>query len=287
MSNRDELHVLTGAYAVDALTGEELAEFERYLAESEEARTEVVGMTETAVLLGSVAAPVTPSAQLKESLLALIATTEQLPPLPGAGAGAVAGLEPRRETGAPRPDAATELPIRGEAVPLVGQERGRQSAQSKAKARWFARPTPVIAAAAAAAALFFGGNVVINSLQQADTVRTEAGALASLTTAADLQTQVQPVAGGGKATLVWSGQLGRSALVLSDLPTLDLGKTYEAWYISTSGARPAGTFDATAGDTWHVLEGSMSKADAIGVTVEPAGGSQQPTTKPIVALPTQ
>jgi anti-sigma-K factor RskA len=28
----------------------------------------------------------------------------------------------------------------------------------------------------------------------------------------------------------------------------------------------------------------MSKDDTVGVTVEPAGGSKQPTTKPIVAL---
>jgi anti-sigma-K factor RskA len=35
-----------------------------------------------------------------------------------------------------------------------------------------------------------------------------------------------------------------------------------------------------------VLEGSFTPGVAVGVTVEPEGGSPQPTTEPIVVIPT-
>ena len=60
---------------------------------------------------------------------------------------------------------------------------------------------------------------------------------------------------------------------------------YELWYIGESGARPAGTFSVSeSGATWRVLDGDMVAGDMVGVTVEPRGGSEQPTTDPIVAI---
>ena len=88
------------------------------------------------------------------------------------------------------------------------------------------------------------------------------------------------------ATLVWSGALGRSALIATDLPELPSGKTYELWYIRDGQATAAGTMNATGGSdaTWRVLTGRMAAGDTVGVTVEPRGGSKQPTTPPIVAI---
>lgn len=282
MNTRDELHLATGAYAVDALTGDELQRFERYLAESEDARTEVRGMFETAALLGSVAAPITPSPRLKTTLLGLIAVTPQLPAI-----GEKTVAEPSQSKASPQPvllQPVLPQPSAEQPRPELSMS-SNSTVRAKVQSLWFARPTSIIAAAAAVAALFFGGNLVVTSMQKVELVRTQAGALATLSSASDVQKRVQPVAGGGNATLIWSSELNRSALVISGLPTLDLGKTYEAWYINASGARAAGIFDATrAGDSWHVLDGTMTATDAVGITVEPGGGSQQPTTKPIVAL---
>jgi len=51
------------------------------------------------------------------------------------------------------------------------------------------------------------------------------------------------------------------------------------------GAVSAGTFDSSGtGTVWRVLDGSITVGDLIGVTVEPKGGSTQPTTDPIVAI---
>ena len=91
--------------------------------------------------------------------------------------------------------------------------------------------------------------------------------------------------GGGSATLIWSGGLGSSALIVTGLPMLASDKTYELWYIGFDGPRAAGTFSARSdGTAWRVLDGDMKNGDIIGVTVEPSGGSPAPTTAPIVVL---
>jgi anti-sigma-K factor RskA len=60
---------------------------------------------------------------------------------------------------------------------------------------------------------------------------------------------------------------------------------YELWYIGESSPRAAGTFIVDAGGrSWFVLTGAMHAGDAVGVTVEPVGGSEQPTTDPVVAI---
>ena len=62
--------------------------------------------------------------------------------------------------------------------------------------------------------------------------------------------------------------------------SLSSGKTYEAWVITPAGtALPAGIF-STASNGFTLTQPGH-KGDVIAVTVEPAGGSSQPTTKPI------
>ncbi|WP_371129444.1 anti-sigma factor [Streptomyces sp. TLI_105] len=45
--------------------------------------------------------------------------------------------------------------------------------------------------------------------------------------------------------------------------------------------RPAGLPDDTGDRATRVLEGPLGNAVAVGITVEPAGGSAQPTTEPL------
>ncbi|MEP6714296.1 MAG: anti-sigma factor [Terriglobia bacterium] len=72
--------------------------------------------------------------------------------------------------------------------------------------------------------------------------------------------------------------------IAAHLPALEAGRTFELWVIPNSGNPiPAGTFasekDATA---MYVRPGPVVDAAALAVTVEPAGGSAQPTTKPFI-----
>jgi anti-sigma-K factor RskA len=70
----------------------------------------------------------------------------------------------------------------------------------------------------------------------------------------------------------------------ASLPSIDASKTFELWVIPAKGNPvPAGVFqsqpDATA---VYVRPGPVENAAAIAVTVEPAGGSAQPTTTPFI-----
>ena len=73
-----ELHMLTGAYALDAVSDADRAEFERHLGECPACRQEVAELRATGARLG-VAAAVAPPPSLKLLVLADVARTRQLP----------------------------------------------------------------------------------------------------------------------------------------------------------------------------------------------------------------
>ena len=78
---RDDLHVLTGSYALDAISAAEREEFERHLQHCPACAAEVRGMRETAVRLARARA-VAPPARMEQRVLAATYRTRQLPPLP-------------------------------------------------------------------------------------------------------------------------------------------------------------------------------------------------------------
>ncbi|MGQ0624955.1 MAG: anti-sigma factor [Sporichthyaceae bacterium] len=80
MSERSELHMLTGVYASGALAGAERTSFETHLERCAHCRQEVRELTETAALLG-IAASETPPPALRANVMAEIASTRQLPPV--------------------------------------------------------------------------------------------------------------------------------------------------------------------------------------------------------------
>ncbi len=215
---------------------------------------------ETALALS--VTPVEPSADLKSSIMAKIAVTPQRSPISeSAEVKAEVDAAERRVESAVGP------------------------AARRAQARWFAKPVTALVAAAAAVILFAGGAVVGVGINSANTAQNQASSLAVLTAASDLQRATADVAGGGAATLIWSLNQGTSAILVNNLPALSADETYQLWYIGGSGPISAGTFEADAGaTTWRVLDGTMTAGDTVGVTVEPAGGSPQPTTDPIVAI---
>jgi anti-sigma-K factor RskA len=75
----NDVHALSGAYAVDALDDIERAQFERHLVECAECRAEVDSLREGAAMLADVA-PVAPPAALRDRILAEVATVRPLPP---------------------------------------------------------------------------------------------------------------------------------------------------------------------------------------------------------------
>lgn len=256
MSEELDVSELAAGYAFGTLTPEEVATYEAFLAGSAAARDVAESFESTSVILGMDAPPVSPSPQLKSDLMALIADTPQHAPL----------------------DSASVIEI--SALPTLG------ASARKAKARWSRTPMRVLAGAAAAAALFAAGTLVgLNVEGNNNSQLQQASELAQINSAPDAQRASAEVTGGGTATLVWSESVGKSAILINDLSELPSDKTYELWYIRDDVAHPAGTMDASTATTWRVLDGAKSAGDTVGVTVEPRGGSEQPTTAPIVAIP--
>jgi anti-sigma-K factor RskA len=72
---------------------------------------------------------------------------------------------------------------------------------------------------------------------------------------------------------------GRAVLVAENLPATPEGEVYETWLMHGDVPEPAGLFEpGDGGDAAAPIEGSIDKADAVAVTVEPSGGSPAPTS---------
>ena len=263
MTPSDELQNAAGAYALNAMSDAERTEFESVMADSEQLRSEVTELMDTAVELGASVAPVDPPASLRASVLDAVASTPQLPALD-------APLAEERSVSKPASPAAPETP-----------------AELKARSRW-SSPLARLGAVAAAVALIVGLGFTVRAGVQAQQDMATASQINEIQAADDYQRAVVDLAEGGSATAVWSGQLRRAALIVDGWNDLPADSTYELWYMDAEGAAtPAGTFDVgDDGSRSIVLAGAMNAGDTIGVTVEPAGGSDTPSDEVVVAVPT-
>lgn len=147
---------------------------------------------------------------------------------------------------------------------------GRESRSGWARRLFGARG---LATAAAAAALL--GLVVWNVALQSE-----------MRDMRDFQMSAYELQGSGEAETV-RGEVVRigeqdAMLVATDLPELPEGKAYEMWTIDEGEPKPSGVFDAGEGPAIKALEQPISGAETFAITVEPEGGSEQPTSNPIV-----
>jgi anti-sigma factor RsiW len=86
---------------------------------------------------------------------------------------------------------------------------------------------------------------------------------------------------GATGSVVLGGN-GRAALVVTDLSAAPSGHTYEAWVIKGKSVVPAGLFHGGGTTAVVQLAHRVPKGATVGVTVEPAGGSPQPTSQPFI-----
>lgn len=126
---------------------------------------------------------------------------------------------------------------------------------------------PALAAAAAAACAAIGLGV------WAATLHSRLGSAQALVTV--------PLHGASGSLVLSRG--GEAALVVSRLAAPPGNKAYEVWVIHGATARRAGLFSPRAGATTVIrLAERVSSGDRVGITLEPKGGSPQPTGKPLV-----
>jgi len=198
---RDDLHVLTGSYALDAVSDAERDEFERHLHHCPTCEAEVRGLRETAARL-ALACAMTPPARMERRVLAAAYQTRQLPPL--------SADRPRRTL--PR-----RLAVPRRALP---------------------RRLAVLAAAASVAAAVALGITQLSAQHQLDQAR--ATAIARVVTAPDAHVETARTSAGGRVTVVTSTALREAVVSASGMASLPSSRVYQVWVMSPSGARSAG-----------------------------------------------
>lgn len=243
----ESLHALSGAYVVDAVDEHEREAFEQHLVDCADCQAEVDSLREAAALMADHAAT-EPPADLRAAVLAGVATIRPLPP------------EVVRPSAPAPPSRSAE----------VVQLRPRRAAFTR-----------MLVAAAAVAAVATGAvwqpwhdNTSSSNLTAADRVLT----------AADARSVSIGFEDGSSAQVVRSVKLHRAVLVTRGMASPPRGKAFELWLRDASGAMSPAGLMTTGGDHKFLLQGDAGRATQVGITVEPAGGSSQPTTKPIAML---
>jgi anti-sigma-K factor RskA len=242
---RPDLHGLSGVYALDALNGLELDQFEHHLHRCLPCENEVRGFRETATRLAQAVAA-SPPVALRERVLAAASVTRQLSP--EVRETPRTRMRPPGGPWLPRLAVAVAAAAVAAAVALgvVQSSTQHQLSQAQAENRSVAA---VLAAPDARLAVR----------------RTTAGGLATVVASQSRHALIISTAGlpaltGGKVYELWflAGQTARRAGLLP--PPL-------------------------AGRTAPLLASGLEPGDAVALTVEPAGGTSHPTTTPIVSVP--
>ena len=86
---------------------------------------------------------------------------------------------------------------------------------------------------------------------------------------------------GSAARIFWDVRRGSWTLYADNLPPAGPGKTYQLWLVTAGSKISAGTFDSSTGEEAAgrvALPAGAGAVVAAAVTLEPAGGSSQPTS---------
>ncbi len=226
----DDLHLLTGAYAVDALTADEGHRFERHLAACADCQAEVAGFHETTAQLADAFAVAEPPASLRTAVLSEVERTRQV-------------------------------------TKLSTPRRVRSST-----------PTWLALAAGVAVVAGLGGLLVRSQGRIDDLERTEQLALA-----ADAETVNLEGAGDAIMRFTWSPELGAGLFVAGDMATAGADADYQLWIVANGTPRSLGVFDPSDGSVELTTDDVPAPGDVVAVTIEPDGGSPEPTSDPIRA----
>ena len=210
--------------------------------------------SETAALLGASLRPVAPPAAIRASLLEAIAREPQTERADGDGDSAgssVVSLDARRRRSAWR----TGLLRAAAAVVLLGVGIG--------VGRWSAR----------------------GAFDEAMDSMAATQHYAHLNQAQDVQRVTDTMPDGHVATLTWSRDMSMTALTLpAAMKESASGRSLQVWLKEGETTTSLGVYDPRDGAGFSFLDIMPKPGQQIVITMEPAGGSAQPTTPPLVTL---
>jgi anti-sigma-K factor RskA len=255
---REAPHSLAAPYALDALDPVERRRFEKHLARCDRCPAEVRALTEDAVRLAWSAA-VPPPAALRDRVLAAVRTTPQ--------------------------EAAARAPRQERARRLPDHVWGTQPPPTRTRAP---RPRPLLvpfSTVTAAAALVVAALFAVQADRTEGRLAAErdrAREIAHVLAAPDVRTAATRDAGGRSIGVIASASAGRAVVTLSGYGEPPGDRVHQLWLMRPD-ARPRslGLFE---GDTPLVAAGLERSSTSLAVTVEPDGGSPQPTGQPVVQL---
>lgn len=142
--------------------------------------------------------------------------------------------------------------------------------------------------AAAAAAVVVAAGIGVNSWQKQNELEQDLAATqqqldetSKLMQASDLHTSTAEMPEGGSVTVVSSEEEQLIHLSPEGVGAAPSGKSLQMWVIGGNGPESVGLM---TGEPVTIADEPFAKGSLFGITVEPAGGSAQPTTDPIVAI---
>lgn len=245
---------LAALYVLDALGAAEVAEVAAHLADHGGRHPSFAELAGVTPFLAESIEPVAPPPDLRARVLGAVAATPQ-------------DVRPAMPAAPPAPAAVS-----------LAAERERRARRSPLRV--------VLAAAAVLAIVVLGGWNVLLQQQGAESDRRLALLSDAVAAAGQPGAAVAPMTGsdlaegaGGFAVFP-PGESGY--IVLTGLPAVDADQTWQAW---TIGDAPVSAGLVTIGsDGLSVLEGvePIPGTTIVALTVEPMGGSEQPTMNPLV-----
>ncbi|MET9634319.1 anti-sigma factor [Lentzea sp. NPDC006480] len=245
MSLADE-HRMSGVWALNALDDAESTAFEQHLRECASCAVEAAELRETAARLGEATEFAAPP-ELRARVLAAAARTRQLPP---------------------EAKASVMLPER----------------------RWFKRLGVLAAAASVLGAVALGtlavhhNNETAREVEALREVAAEYDELAALVSSPGAATVSRSAEHGGTGTVVHAPGHHKIVFLAGGLPALPSDRSYQLWIVTDDGPRSAGVLP-TGDKPPPVVVEALAGTEKLALTVEPSGGSQGPTTVPVVVLP--
>jgi len=237
--------------------------------------------SETAALLGAALRPVAPPAAIRASLLEAIAREPQT----GRAGEATGTIE--KDAGAAAGgsdgDGDSDSDSEGPSVVSFGARRRRRSAWRTGLLR------------VAAAVVLLGVGIGVGRWSARGTVDEAMDSMANsmaptqhyahLNQAQDVQRVTDTMPDGHVATLTWSRDMSMTALTLpAAMKESASGRSLQVWLKEGETTTSLGVYDPRDGAGFSFLDVMPKPGQQIVITMEPAGGSAQPTTPPLVTL---
>ena len=239
--------------------------------------------SETAALLGASLQPVGPPAAIRASLLEAIAREPQTECVDQTDGTAEEDAGDRDAVGGSNGGSGSDGDSDGDSV---DSEVLSLDAHRRRRSAW---RTGLLRAAAAVVLLGVGIGVgrwsVRGAVDEAMDSMASTQHYAHLNQAQDVQRVTDTMPDGHVATLTWSRDMSMTALTLpAAMKESAGGRSLQVWLKEGETTTSLGVYDPRDGAGFSFLDVMPKPGQQIVITMEPAGGSAQPTTPPLVTL---